>query len=52
MPEDMKTARWIVIPKELKAPDVFRSTCPPDVRQICTRIWTDLQKRSTIHGDR
>ncbi|NIY98838.1 hypothetical protein HC022_22230 [Salipiger sp. HF18] len=51
MPEDMKTARGIVIPKELKAPGVFRSTCPPDVRQI-SRIWTDLQKRPTIHGDR
>ncbi|WP_263620221.1 hypothetical protein [Salipiger thiooxidans] len=37
-------ARRIIIPEELKAAGVFRPTCPPDVRQIGTRMWTDLQK--------
>lgn len=44
MPEDMKTAREIVIPAELKDKGVFIPTCPPDAQQLYTRIWTDLQK--------
>lgn len=44
MPEDMKTAPEIVIPDELKAAGRFTQTCPPDVQQLYTRIWTDLQK--------
>ena len=44
MPEDMKTAREIIIPEDLKAKGVFTTTCDPDVQQIYTRIWTDLQK--------
>lgn len=36
--------RVVFTPEELKAAGVFRPTCPPDVRQICSRIWTDLQK--------
>ena len=44
MPEDMKTAREIVIPPELASKGVFIPTCAPDVQKIYTRIWTDLQK--------
>ncbi|WP_050929778.1 extracellular solute-binding protein [Aestuariivita boseongensis] len=44
MPEDMKTAPEIVIPEELKNAGKFTETCPPDVQQLYTRIWTDLQK--------
>ena len=44
MPEDMKTAREIIIPADLKDKGVFSTTCPPDVQQLYTRIWTDLQK--------
>jgi spermidine/putrescine transport system substrate-binding protein len=44
MPEDMKTAREIIIPEELKDKGVFTTACPPDVQKIYTRIWTDLQK--------
>lgn len=44
MPEDMQAAPEIVIPEELKSAGVFNESCPPDVQQIYTRIWTDLQK--------
>lgn len=44
MPEDMKTAREINIPEELKDKGVFIPTCSPAVQQLYTRIWTDLQK--------
>lgn len=44
MPDDMKTAREIIIPAELKDKGQFTKTCPPDVQKIYTRIWTDLQK--------
>ncbi|MCV0397795.1 MAG: extracellular solute-binding protein [Rhizobiaceae bacterium] len=44
MPEDMKTAPEIVIPEELEAAGKFNLACPPEVQQLYTRIWTDLQK--------
>jgi len=44
MPEDMKTAPEIVIPEEFKAAGRFNETCPPEVQEIYTRIWTELQK--------
>jgi len=44
MPEDMKTAREIVIPDELKSAGRFLPTCAPEVQKLYTRIWTDLQK--------
>ena len=44
MPEDMKTAPEVVIPKEFEGKGQFVVNCPPDVQAIYTRIWTDLQK--------
>ncbi|MEX0340272.1 MAG: extracellular solute-binding protein [Arenibacterium sp.] len=44
MPEDMKTAREVVIPEELKDKGVFIPTCAPETQALYTRIWTDLQK--------
>lgn len=44
MPEDMKTAPEIVIPEELQAAGKFNLACPPEVQEVYTRIWTDLQK--------
>jgi len=44
MPEDMKTAREIIVPAELKSAGKFSPTCSPEVQKLYTRIWTDLQK--------
>jgi len=44
MSEEMTTAPEIVIPADLKAAGKFNQTCPPEVQQLYTRIWTDLQK--------
>jgi spermidine/putrescine transport system substrate-binding protein len=44
MPEDMKTAREIIIPAELVDKGHFTKPCDPEVQKIYTRIWTDLQK--------
>jgi spermidine/putrescine transport system substrate-binding protein len=44
MPEDMKTAREIVIPPELVAKGKFSLACEPAVTEIYTKIWTDLLK--------
>ena len=44
MPEEMKTAREIIIPEELKDKGVFIPTCAPETQALYTRIWTDLQK--------
>ena len=44
MPEDMKTAPEIVIPEELKAAGKFNLACPPDVQELYTKLWTELQK--------
>ncbi len=44
MPEDMKTAPEIVVPAEFVDKGVFSLTCPPEVQELYTRIWTDLQK--------
>jgi spermidine/putrescine transport system substrate-binding protein len=44
MPEDMKTAPEIVIPPELEAKGKFSLACAPEVTEMYTKIWTDLQK--------
>ena len=44
MPEDMRSAPEVNIPEDLKAAGRFNETCPPDVQELYTRIWTDLQK--------
>jgi spermidine/putrescine transport system substrate-binding protein len=44
MDADLQTAREMNIPAELKSAGRFQVTCPPEVQQIYTRIWTDLTK--------
>ena len=44
MPEDMKSAPEIVIPADLKAAGKFNLACPPEVQELYTKIWTELQK--------
>ena len=42
MPADMQDAPELILPEGHKG--VFIETCPPEVNQIMTRIWTELQK--------
>jgi spermidine/putrescine transport system substrate-binding protein len=42
MPADMQGAPELTLPEGNKG--VFLTTCPPEVNEIMTRIWTDLQK--------
>ncbi len=44
LPEDMKTAPEIAIPAEFADKGKFNLTCPPEVTEMHTRIWTELQK--------
>lgn len=44
MPADMKDAPEIAIPEELKAAGKFNLACPPEVQELYTKIWTELQK--------
>ena len=44
MPEDMATAPEVNIPEDLKAAAYVAKVCPPEVQQIYTAIWTELQK--------
>jgi spermidine/putrescine transport system substrate-binding protein len=44
MPEDMKDAPEVVIPKEFEAAGKFIPTCPPEVNDMYTRIWTEVLK--------
>jgi spermidine/putrescine transport system substrate-binding protein len=44
MPEDMKTAPEIVVPKEFEAQGNFSLTCPPEVQELYTAIWTEVTK--------
>jgi spermidine/putrescine transport system substrate-binding protein len=44
MPEEMKTAREVIIPAELADKGKFILACPPDVTELYTRIWSDLLK--------
>jgi spermidine/putrescine transport system substrate-binding protein len=42
MPTDMQDAPELTLPENHKG--VFLATCPPEVNDLMTRIWTDLQK--------
>lgn len=44
LPEDMQTAPEIVVPEELVAAGRFSPSCPADVQEYYTAIWTELQK--------
>ncbi|MDX1402214.1 MAG: extracellular solute-binding protein [Kiloniellales bacterium] len=44
MPEDMATAPEVVIPDEFKGSGQFVPPCSPEVQEIYTAIWTELQK--------
>jgi spermidine/putrescine transport system substrate-binding protein len=44
MPDDMKTAPEVTIPTEFEGLGKFNDTCPPEVQQLYTAIWTELTK--------
>jgi spermidine/putrescine transport system substrate-binding protein len=44
MPEDMKTAPEVNIPEQFAAGGRFVPSCPPEVQEMYTAIWTELQK--------
>jgi spermidine/putrescine transport system substrate-binding protein len=44
MPEDMRTAPEVNVPKEFEAAGSFSVTCPPEVQELYTAIWTELIK--------
>jgi spermidine/putrescine transport system substrate-binding protein len=44
MPEEMKSAPEINIPAEFAEKGKFQLTCPPEVNELYTKIWTDLMK--------
>ncbi|RVC41288.1 putrescine/spermidine ABC transporter substrate-binding protein, partial [Mesorhizobium sp. M4A.F.Ca.ET.090.04.2.1] len=44
MPADMKDAPEVVIPADAKPQAELQLMCPPDVQELYTKIWTELQK--------
>ncbi|ESR23879.1 extracellular solute-binding protein [Lutibaculum baratangense] len=44
MAEDMKGAPEIDVPEEFQSAGAFNPSCPPEVQQMYTQIWTQLQK--------
>ncbi|MCM2398328.1 extracellular solute-binding protein [Rhizobium sp. S95] len=44
MPEDMKTAPEVNIPDSAKAAGKFNLACAPEVQELYTKIWTEVQK--------
>ena len=42
--EDMKDAPEVVVPEAFRGNAEFSQTCPPEVQDLYTRIWTDLRK--------
>jgi spermidine/putrescine transport system substrate-binding protein len=44
MPADMKDAPEVVIPAEVLKTAEYSRACPPEVQELYTRIWTELQK--------
>lgn len=44
MPADMKDAPEVVVPAEAMKVAEYSRACPPEVQELYTRIWTELQK--------
>jgi spermidine/putrescine transport system substrate-binding protein len=44
LPEEMKTAPEVSIPAEFEKFGAFNQTCPPEVQELYTAIWTELTK--------
>ena len=44
MPDELKNAPEIVVPPEFEGKGAFQLNCPPEVNDIYTQIWTELQK--------
>jgi spermidine/putrescine transport system substrate-binding protein len=44
MPDDMKDAPEIHVPEELQDAGRFSMTCPPEVNELQTAIWTELMR--------
>lgn len=44
MPEDMRGAPELNVPEEYQAAGEFLETCSPEVHDLYTKIWTELQK--------
>jgi spermidine/putrescine transport system substrate-binding protein len=44
MPEDMKDAPEVNIPKQFESVGKFNEACPPEVQELYTAIWTELTK--------
>ncbi|HNB25567.1 MAG TPA: extracellular solute-binding protein, partial [Alphaproteobacteria bacterium] len=44
MPDELKNAPEIVIPAEFVDKGAFQLQCSPEVNDIYTKIWTELQK--------
>ncbi|WP_315925509.1 extracellular solute-binding protein [Mesorhizobium sp. SP-1A] len=44
MPADMKGAPELIVPEQYQKAGEFLETCPPEVHDLYTKIWTELQK--------
>lgn len=44
MPADMKDAPEVNVPAEYASLGVPSATCPPEVQELYTKIWTEVQK--------
>jgi len=44
LPEDMKTAPEVNIPEQFASAGQFNLACAPEVNELYTAIWTELQK--------
>jgi spermidine/putrescine transport system substrate-binding protein len=44
MTEELRTAPELSVPEELQDAGQFLKSCPPDVHELYTRIWTEVSK--------
>jgi spermidine/putrescine transport system substrate-binding protein len=44
MTEELRTAPELSVPEELQDAGQFLESCPPDVHELYTRIWTEVSK--------